>query len=348
MAINSYGYPNLISPGSTFARMSRGFGHRYSCAGFSDFRVTAASSGTRRVNIAAGWSMGQGIQVQNTATATFDFAAPSGTTQWFLLGLKRWANNPAYDPGAVAGTPESSPYISQLVSVAGTGTRAVPAVAQTPGTDDTQWLALCRVTSSSTLVQEVVDLRLVSGEGGANYQTFSDLAHGQLNDIVGARIYRSDTIGGHTPAFYERISSLGGSLSWKNMNQADVVLTGFAAVNAVDGSGWGREQDNRMVRVGNDRWLHVEVKRGVSPDGGSFTSNARGGVADQILVLVNSPDKPPVDVPLIGQLTIGENTTYGVFGRLTKFGNVMLNSMLPDVTVTPGDIIIMDGNYSVS
>lgn len=120
MAINSYGYPTLIAPGSVFSRMMQHAGHRYSVAGFSDLRVTISGSGTRRVSIDQGWARGKGIDVNNTAPATLDLAAPAGTTQWFLVGLKRWAANPAYDPEAVPGTPESSPYISQLVSVAGT------------------------------------------------------------------------------------------------------------------------------------------------------------------------------------------------------------------------------------
>lgn len=346
MAINSYGYPPLISPGSVFARMMQYAGHRYSVAGFSDFRVTISGSGTRRVNIAAGWATGKAVQVQNTATATLDLAAPSGTTQWFLVGLKRWAANPAYDPEAVPGTPESSPYISQLVSVAGNASRLVPTVTQDAGSDDTQWLALCRVISSATAVQEVIDLRLISGEGGG-YTVNSDLAMDQLNDIVGARVYRADTLGGHTPTFYERIVNGAGALSWQNFSIPDTELSGLDAINAADGSGWGRSSSSKMVRLGKHRSLIAELTRGAGEDGGAFTSNSLGGLGDQLIAELHSTDRPPsgVAVPLVGRVRLEGGATYGCFGHITSAGGVYLNSMLPNVTVSPGDAVILAGEW---
>lgn len=203
MAITSYGYPTSITPGSVFALSAQSFGNRYSCLGFTDLRITAAGSGTRRVNISAGWAAGKGVLVNLDAATTMDLPAPSGSSQWFLVGLKRWTNNPDYP------SPSPDPYLSELVYVAGTSSRTVPAVPQDAGDDDTQWLALCRVNDSSTLVQEVVDLRLVTGEGGGGYTVFSPEALDQLDAIVGARVYRAD-VGLH----YDRVSSPSGTLSW--------------------------------------------------------------------------------------------------------------------------------------
>lgn len=333
MAINSYGYPGTIAPGSIMAQFSgHGFGHRYSVAGYSDWRVTAATSGTRQINIAAGWAMGKGVMVQNTDTITYSLPAPSGTTQWMLVGLRRWNG--------------ASPYTSVVTHVLGTSTRAVPAVTQTPGSNDTQWLALCRVTSTSTLVPEVVDLRLISTEGAGFYVCHSDLAQAQLDDVVGAEVYRADTTGGHVPSFYKRIVTLGGVLTWQNMSAPDVVLTGNNAVQAAP-EHWGRNAAGcRMVRSGGQRGLITSVNLiGGSP---SFTSNGRGGITDQIIAAVYEFDRPPYPISWVGELKQGTNTTHAVFGRITQFGNIMLTSMLPDVTVSPGDDIDLAVNYWVS
>lgn len=344
MAINSYGYPTLIAPGSVFSRMMQHAGHRYSVAGFSDFRVTISGSGTRRVSIDQGWARGKGVDVNNTAPTTLDLAAPSGTTQWFLVGLKRWAANPAYDEGAEPGTPESSPYISQLVSVAGTASRDVPTVTQTAGTDDTQWLALCRVISSATAVQEVVDLRLVSGEGGAGYTIYSDLALGALSGLIGSRVYRADTTGGHVPAFYERITDAAGVARWANLYELDAELTGTDAT-AVAGPSWARGASCRMVRDRKHRGMILEVTR--TAGGAPFSSNSSGSTSDVLLAELHVEDRPPVDVPLVGRLVdvSDSNKNYGVFGQITPTGGVYITSMLPNLTVSPNDRIVMTAQW---
>lgn len=335
MAINSYGYPGTIAPGSIMARFSgQGFGHRYSVAGFSDWRVTAASSGTRRVNIAAGWAMGQGVEVQLTAPTTYDFPAPSGASQWMLLGLKRWNGaGPA--------------YTSILTHVLGNTSRAVPTVTQNPGTEDVQWLALCRVTAADALVQEVVDLRLISTEGGNNYEVFSDLAMDQLNDAIGARVYRADTTSGHIPAFYERISNTAGALSWLNLYEPDVELSGTAATD-VAGTGWARQSTCKMVRKGKHRGLIYEVNR-TGGAANAFSSNDKGGLGEQHLGTLHTVDRPPSGnvVPLIGRVRDSSDSgaTYGVFGHITSTGGIYLNSMLPNVTVTSGDQVIVTGEW---
>lgn len=335
MAINSYGYPETIEPGSVFAKHSgQGFGHRYSVLGFSDFRVTAATSGTRRVNIGAGWAMGQGIMVQNTAPTTYDFPAASGASQWMMLGLKRWnGTGPA--------------YTSIVTHVLGNASRAVPTVVQTPGTNDTQWLALCRITTADALVQDVVDLRLISTEGGGNYEVYSDLAMNQLNDAIGVRVYRADTTSGHVPSFYERIASTAGALSWKNLYEPDAELAGTAATD-VAGTGWARQATCRMVRQGKHRSLILEVNRtgGVA---NAFQANDKGGLGEQHLATLHTVDRPPSGnvVPLVGRVRDSSDSgaTYGVFGHITSAGLVYLNSMLPNVAVTSGDQIIVTGEW---
>lgn len=344
MAINSFGYPNLIAPGSVLASMTEAWGHRYSAAGFSDFRVTLSGSGTRRVNIAAGWALGKGVQVQNTAATTFEFAAPSGTSQWFLLGLKRWQTNPAYDPEAVAGTPESSPYISQIVSVAGTSSRAVPAVTQDAGSNDTQWLALCRVASSSTLVQEVVDLRLVSGEGGAGYEVYSDLAMDQLDDIIGARVYRADTINGHKPSFYENITTTSGAASWKNVSRQDEKIQGSTESSEEALAGWGRQGTSTVIRRGDLRTINMTVRQ----FGNELSADANGRIGGETLLLrMLSTDRPAPGqlVALAAYVQSDAGILYGGSAQLGGDGIVRFTSTDPGAGVRE---ITVSGTYSTS
>lgn len=337
MAINSYGYPGTIAPGSDLSRFAaQTSGHHYAVAGFSDFRVTAASSGTRRVNIAAGWAFGKGVAVNNTAATTYDLPAPSGTTQWMLVGLRRWNG--------------ASPYTSVITHVLGTSSRAVPAVTQTPGSNDTQWLALCRVTSTDTLVQEVVDLRLVSTEGAGFYVCLSDLAHNQLNNVVGAHIYRADTTNGHVPSFYKRIVTASGTLTWKNMSSAESVILGLGATQ-IPPSGWSRIADGcRLVRNGDHRSLVLNVSR----SGGSsfaFSSNSRGGVGDITVAAVHPEDRPGsgMVIPLLGRMSDASNSAnYAVFAHLSSAGNIILNSMLPNVDVVSGDQFYFAGEWYVA
>lgn len=337
MAITSYGYPFTIAHGSSYSLISQHSGNRYSVGDFSAFRVTAASSGTRRVNIAAGLAVGKGILVVSDATVTMDLPAPSGNSQWFLVGLKRWADNPTYDPGATPPDPDANLYVSELVYVAGTASRAVPSVPQDAGVEDIQWLALCRVTSASALVQDVVDLRLVSGEGGGGYTTFSDLAMSQLSNIVGAHAYRSDV-----STSYERIISPSGALSWRNLSDADTTLSGTSAL-ADHGPGWGRQSDCRMWRRGTQRTAVFVLKN----NGSKFSSGRRGGLSDARVGVMHAVDNPRIRIPLDGDFVISGLGSYAASGHISVNGNVILNSTVPDLPIANGDILTLTGTWEV-
>jgi hypothetical protein len=347
MTITSYGYPQGIQDGSDLSQWSLLAGHRYSVAGYSDLRVTASLTGTRRVNIASGWGGGRGVAVHSSATESLNLPEPSGSSQWFLVGLKRWVTNPDYDSEAALGTPEASPYISQFVYAAGTSSKVVPSVPQNPGTDDTQWLALCRVTSGSSTVVEVIDLRLISGETGAGFVVMSEMALGALEDLPGARVYRADTTSGHVPSFYTRVLS-GGTLEWRNESDPDAVLDGAASTQAPPG-GWARVLEGcRMVRKGGQRTLVYAVSRAGGSAGGRFTSNGRGGLGDMHVGSVREEDRPGTGrvIPLIGRFRQSSGgATYGAFGHVTSIGNIYLHSMLPNVECTPGDELVLTGTW---
>jgi len=318
MAINSYGYPDTIAPGSIMAQFSgHGFGHRYSVIGFSDFRVTAASSGTRMVNIGDGWAMGKGVMVNNTAPTTYNLPAPSGTSQWMLVGLKRWEG--------------ASPYTSIITHVLGTTSRAVPSVTQTAGSNDTQWLALCRVTSADALVQDVVDLRLVSTEGAGFYTVFSDLAMDQLNNMVGAEVYRADTTGGHEPTFYKRVAQEAGTLAWKNQRVPETVIEGNSFVDGSAEAGWGQiEAEERLVCDGSMVWAHIVVEK----SGGQITATSAGSLGDNEGLLTLDPAwHPPFPVSGTGFVTSDAGVERDAGIRMNSVGFVQVTSVTPGAVV---------------
>jgi hypothetical protein len=348
MAINSYGYPYTIMPGSGLARHVALSGKRYLFPGYSDFRPTISGTGTRRVNIAAGWSEGQGVNVQSDATIQVDLPEPSGSSQWFLITLDRWVDNPDYDEEAEPGTPEAELYISRVSYTAGTSSKAIPSVAQNPGDEDHQWIALARVTNTSSQVQELIDLRLLAGEGGSDYVVLSAEAMQGLEGTVGARVFRADTTGGHVPTYYTRVLS-GATLQWHKESDPDEVLLGLAACN-IPPSGWARQAPGiRMIRKGKHRSFTYAVER----SGGSsnvFTSNARGGLGDMDIGSIHAEDRPGsgMVVNLLGRFTDqtnGSNATYAAFAHITSGGDIRLNSMLPNIEVRPGDLFWFTGEW---
>lgn len=325
MAVNSYGYPNLIAPGSIFARFAgQASGHIYSALGHSDLRVTAATSGTRRVNIAAGWVMGKGVMVNNTTAATLDLPAPSGASQWFLIGVKRWVTNPAYDPEATPGSQESSPYISQLVYVAGNASKAVPTVTQNPGTDDTQWLALVRLATGQTLVQEVVDLRLIAGEGCSFYIAHFEEALGQLDTIAGAQVYRTDI-----KDFVRRVANAAGALSWKRQTDADEILTTTGSTTLDVGDGWGRRDPTAMERDGRWRIFRLRMRRA----GDSITADSAGAIADSPMVQLHPEDRPAPGTPIRAYVLTSNRGTFQAGAHVSSEGWISLDALIPGAII---------------
>lgn len=330
MAIESYGYPETIAAGDDYAFIQKMAGKQYSAAGHTGLQVTKADTGTRIAEIGSGRSMGKGILVHNTTDSTLPIPAPAGTSQWFAVVINRWVG--------------ASPYSSTISAVAGSTARAIPALTTSDGGSlDQDPIALCRVTNSSTLIQEVVDLRVISTEGAGFYVVHSDLAQNRLDDVVGAEVYRTDV-----KRFYKRIVDPNGVKSWKNMDWPDEELSGTAATS-VAGPGWARQTSCKMVREGKHRSLVLDLNRtgGVA---NAFTSNGKGGLGDILLAELHSVDKPPsgVVVPLVGRVrdeSASPSPTYGCFGHITSDGDIYLNSMLPDVTVSAGDQVIVTGEW---
>lgn len=337
MAITSYGYPtSLGADADIWARFAtHAFGRRYAAPVHGQFRVTAATSGTRQVNISEGWLVGKGVLVHNTADTTLNLPAPSGSSQWFAIVLRRWVDDP---------DPEGS-FLTELVYIAGTATREVPDLAAqvTDGIDE-QPIALVRVSSTETLVQQVLDLRPISFEAGGFYVVHSPEAMELLEGMIGVEVYRTDSVG---KGFYKRLLDASGAASWRNMQQSDQTFTNTAATDGPT-AGWNRENGARLVVNGAQRWQHIVVTRlGNIPGGSVITSDEHGGVGDIIVAKILPGHEPPSGVtpPMFGRIRGTDGSTYFASGHATAGGDILLNSLPPNVSIGVGAELILTGNW---
>lgn len=316
MAINSFGYPDSIAPGSTFARWARhAAGRRYAVPSHTEFRVTAATSGTRRVNIAPGYAAGQGVLVQNTATINLDLPAPSGSSQWMIVGINRWVA-------------DGESYQSTVGYVAATAAREVPALEQDPGTADFQALALCRVTSSSSLVVDVVDLRGIAYEAGNFYTCHNELAMGLLGLLSGVVVYRSDI-----DQFFHRVVSPSGVGSWRNVDEPEVVKTGNSFIAGPAAPGWITQSQCRLVMDEDWVWVHIVLEK----NGGQIVSSPSGGLGSDHELLCEldtgySP-KPGVAVAGAGYCENDSGIMRGGGGRLGADGVIRFTATSANFSV---------------
>ena len=205
MAIQSYGYPDLIASGADFARMAYGFGRQYVAPFESHCRPTISQTGTRRISISTGYLAGKHVVDFNDAVVNIDLPQASGASQWFLIGLKRWV---------ATGVP-SAPFRSEFGYIAGSALKAIPTYPQTPGTNDFQPIALVRIVSTNTIPAEVIDLRGIAEEPGV-YTIYDDMAM-EIIARPGATAYNAVT-----GATYRHVYIANKSRSWQRVYDTPV------------------------------------------------------------------------------------------------------------------------------
>ena len=253
MAITSVGYPNTIAPGADFALMAYTLGRQYAVPFAGHCEVTKPSTGTRRVQISTGYIAGKGIVDYNGSVVTLDLPNAAGATQWFCIVLNRWA-----DAGG-------GNFRSEFGWVAGTSARAVPALTQNPGVYDQHPIALVRVDSDKTSVQDVVDLRAIAEEPGT-YTVYDDLAIDLVNR-PGATVYNAKT--GRT---YRWVYNENKQRTMQRVYDTQAGVRPYLCVRRVAAFGGtvtsgsvpfyaGREQDHIKIGAWSD---HLEYSNGAS------------------------------------------------------------------------------------
>lgn len=231
-APTSYGYPGSINSAVLADWLTRVAGARFSVGGKDDLKVTVQSGLDRGIRVNAGIAVGDSVMDDFPEYDTLSLPAPTGTSQWFLVVVRRnW----------------SAPESSNFFVIPGTATRALPARRDMPGQESDQPLALVRVQSGNTVVQEIVDLRGWAGNGGveaADILGREALQRPGAAVKIGADIHR-----------YEYKPENGGSFAWNVYQVAPVeqsytpVWTGLESLGAGFSSTGRYSVSGKLVRV---------------------------------------------------------------------------------------------------
>lgn len=197
MAITSIGYAGQITA-ANWPQFSWNLVAGYTLGAASHLKVTA-TTGDRTVAIANGVAVGAGVMDTCTSLTPISLPSVSSGSRWDLIALRRnWSTN-----------------TTTVVRVAGSATRVIPAAREaTPGTIDDQPLALVRVAAGSTLIQEIVDLRIWVADGGAS--AGSDLVLSYASDL-GTQLLIGSTL------WLRAFDPVTGSAQWLSTSLSQVV-----------------------------------------------------------------------------------------------------------------------------
>lgn len=215
LADTQYGFPGTITPTAWASIIGNASGGVFGVAGIADLKLATNSVGDRGALLSTGTAYGHGCIGIWTSTTQFNFAAASGTSdRWDCVVVRRtWSNTPGVS-------------VTTLAVKTGSSSKSLPSLVMNPGVQTEQPLWLVRVKGGQTAIQELVDLRCFSANGGV--QAMDNLAMGYLNQ-PGARVEIGNYI-------YEyRANSTTSSAAWEAIGSADrIALAGYGS--AVQGT----------------------------------------------------------------------------------------------------------------
>lgn len=251
MAITSVGYAGTVGDAQWAAMISRVGKSAYSVDDYASFRVTVGA-GTRALAVASGKASAFGVYDTSNAIENVTLASVPSGTRWDLVVLRRtWATK-----------------VTAVAVIQGGSTKALPTWTTTPGAVVDQPLALARVIAGSTVVQEIVDLRCISGDGGLS--AFDDLARSYMTQL-GTSVRIGDVV-------WNRGVNVSGSSVW---TFTDVTPdTGWVDISKNSGWSWGFGQARR---IGSQISVRINAVR-----------NQGWAVGNQLAALTG-PFRPDVD-----------------------------------------------------
>lgn len=212
----------------------------YGVEGSPDFAPSKVVGVDRTVRLAAGTAWGRGVR--DVSDAPIDVPLPAatgavGTVRWDLIVVRRaWSTS-----------------TSSVVRVEGTANRRIPANRLVgPGAVDDQPIALAKVTSGSSEITELVDLRCFGG-GVGGLQVLDKLALDYL-EFPGAMVYcgtevfvfpalGDDWVKIHNFSgiqLFGASNPLSGSLASRINEKAPFLLQAGTDTNTADGGGYAR------------------------------------------------------------------------------------------------------------
>jgi len=186
ISVTSLGYPGSIDVKSGAHYFSRLGASRYGVAERSDF-AASVTTGDRMLRVTAGTAWAHNIVDEMSTTATVQLDAVTSGQRWDMIVLRR--------------NPDTS--TTTLEVIRGGADRALPARPSSTHLDQPLWLA--RAVAGQTTVQDLVDLRVWAGAGGATAR--DALVLGYL-DQPGASIEISGT------TWIRRVTANGTGSEW--------------------------------------------------------------------------------------------------------------------------------------
>lgn len=208
----------------------------YGVADQASFEPLIVSGVDRTVRITPGTAWGHGVQ--DVSDSNIDISIPStGSTRWDTIVVRRtWATS-----------------TTTVVRIGGSGARAIPAGRNTgPGVVDDQPIAMVKVKSGSSVIEDLIDLRVFGG--GTGGQQALDKVALQYLDYPGAMV----TIGTETflkgalDADWTKVSNfngvllhgaggtLSGSVTGMVEGKSPFLIQAGSVVNRSDQSGYAR------------------------------------------------------------------------------------------------------------
>jgi hypothetical protein len=169
MADQHYGYPGSVNA-AAWASLAPNVGAaQYSVGGVNDCKVVTSAHADRGIEIKPGTITGDGVMDKfDNPTFLAHSAVASGADRWDMVVLRR-----TWNP-----TPGASTYVYTIIT--GGTNKSLPARNNTKGALADQPIALCRIKAGSSVVQEIVDLRVWAHNGGATAN--DELVMTYLND----------------------------------------------------------------------------------------------------------------------------------------------------------------------
>ena len=180
LADTQYGFPGTVTPTAWASIIGNASGGVFGVAALGDLKLTANAVGDRGALLSTGTAYGHGCIGIWNSTTQFNFAAASGTSdRWDCVVVRRtWSNTPGVS-------------VTTLAVKTGSSSKSLPSLVMNPGTQTEQPLWMVRVKGGQTAIQEIVDVRCFSANGGV--QAMDPLAMGYLN-LPGSRVEIGGTI----------------------------------------------------------------------------------------------------------------------------------------------------------
>lgn len=318
MANLSIGYDGTVDE-NAWAKISPYMGERFRV--ITGLTASIKLDSARTTSITAGEAWGMGVYDYRDAVDLTSATTPSSRWDTVVLRRNRTTNTTSY----------------QLLQ--GTATKAIAATAKVAQADIDageydQPLWLQRVTSTSTTVTELYDLRAFPRDvvyfAGDDLPDFSMFQFGQMlvqnHSLAGYRWWRRTSTG------------------WVGANQD----TGKVSLNTV--TGWTRQEAYYSVVAG---WVYYYVEVIKAAGTGTITAGTQGSLNDGDLTFMNIPAsgsgfpalRPARNLPMTATIIGADGASFGSWAVVSSAGNVALTSTAPNLQIVVGARITVAGSY---